>query len=222
MSSKNLLRFYYNEYQKALALYKENHREEADEACCELINDFRCPRLLQIQAYQLRSICTVDYWMSKAQLTRALELIASLNDDDDEHLGKAKAHNEYMMSHLENRWIAKWQKLGLPVPKEQDMAETVVEAEGADDESEDDQGEDDESMDETEAEPMVEDDSDLEEQRKGLEGMSIVPKEPYQSSASTSALEKNIPLPPTPPRTSPAFRPASVDDDDDEMGEGDL
>lgn len=30
--------------------------------------------------------------MSKAQLDRALELIASLNDDGDEHLGKAKAH----------------------------------------------------------------------------------------------------------------------------------
>ncbi|RMY67304.1 hypothetical protein D0863_07880 [Hortaea werneckii] len=213
MSSKNLLRFYYNEYQKALALYKENHREEADEACCELINDFRCPRLLQVQAYQLRSICTVDYWMSKAQLTRALELIASLDDDSDEHLGKAKAHTEYMMSHLESRWLAKWQKLGLPVPKEQDMADTVVEAESGDDESEDDG---------SESDSMGEDDSDLlEEQRKGLEGMSIAPKEHDQGSASTSAPEKDIPLPPTPPRTSPPF-PSSSMDDDVEMEEGDL
>ncbi|KAI7320929.1 hypothetical protein KC315_g9290 [Hortaea werneckii] len=215
MSSKNLLRFYYNEYQKALALYKKNHREEADEACCELINDFRCPRLIQIQAYQLRSICTVDYWMSKAQLDRALELIASLNDDGDEHLGKAKAHTEYMMSHLESRWVAKWQRLGLPAPEEQDMAETVIEAESEDDESENDESEDDESEDETEGEPMVQDDSDLEAQRKGLEVMSIAPREHDQGSASTSAPEKNIPLPPTPPRTSPPFRSASRNDDDE-------
>ncbi|KAI6913727.1 hypothetical protein KC318_g1410 [Hortaea werneckii] len=213
MSSKNLLRFYYNEYQKALALYKENHREEADEACCELINDFRCPRLLQIQAYQLRSICTGDYWMSKAQLTRALELIASLNDDSDEHLGKAKAHTEYMMSHLESRWVAKWQELGLPAPKEQDMADTVVEAE-SEDESEDEDSQD---------EHIVQDDSDLlEAQRKGLEGMTIAPKEHDQGGAVISAAKKDVPLPPTPPRTSPPFRPASVDDDDDKMDEGDL
>ncbi|RMY56345.1 hypothetical protein D0863_13010 [Hortaea werneckii] len=205
---------------QALALYKESHREEADEACRELINDFRCPRLLQIQAYQLRSICTVDYWMSKAQLDRTLELIASLNDDGDEHLGKAKAHTEYMMSHLESRWVAKWQTLGLPVPKEQDMAETMVEAE-----SEDDESEDDESENESKGEPMVQDDSDLEAQRKGFEDMSIAPREHGQGSASTSALGKNIPLPPTPPRTSPPFRSASGnddDDDDDEMDEGDL
>ncbi|KAI6834926.1 hypothetical protein KC315_g8263 [Hortaea werneckii] len=221
MSSKNLLRFYYNEYQKALALYKENHREEADEACCELINDFRCPRLLQIQAYQLRSICTVDYWMSKAQLTRALELIASLNDDSDEHLGKAKRHTEYMMSHLEGRWLAKWQKLGLPVPKEQDVADTVVEADSDDYDSEDES----EDVD-SEGELMLEDAADLiEAQRNGLEDMSIAPKEHDQGSASsagTPAAKKDVALTPTPPRTSPRFRSASVGDNDDEMDEGDL
>lgn len=124
------------------------------------------------------------------------------------------------MSHLDSRWVAKWQELGLPAPKEQDLADTVVEAE-SEDESEDDESED---------EPIVEDDSDLlEAQRKGLEGMTIGPKEYDQGSASsassavTSAAKKDVPLPPTPPRTSPPFRPASVDDDDDDkMDEGGL
>lgn len=41
--------------------------------------------------------------MSKAQLTRALELIASLDDDSDEHLGKAKAHT--VSAHAASRFF---------------------------------------------------------------------------------------------------------------------
>lgn len=126
------------------------------------------------------------------------------------------------MSHLESRWVAKWQKLGLPAPEEQDMAETVVEAESEDGESEDDESEDDESENETGGESMVQDDSDLEAQRKSFEDMSIAPREHDQGSASTSAPGKNIQLPPTPPRTSHPLRSASGNDDDDEMDEGDL
>ncbi|KAK5713308.1 hypothetical protein LTR17_017678 [Elasticomyces elasticus] len=88
----NLLRFYYNEFQKTERTFQEGNLDLAADSCCQLINAYQCPRLIQVQAYQLRSLCTTNYWLAKSRLQSASDLIASLNDDEDELVAKAKTH----------------------------------------------------------------------------------------------------------------------------------
>lgn len=57
MASYNRDRFYYNKYDMAMQSFDADEKAAADEACAELITDVECPRFVQIQAFQLRSMC---------------------------------------------------------------------------------------------------------------------------------------------------------------------
>lgn len=90
MSGNNTLRYYYDAYQKALQSRKDGQHQVAEYACRELVTDYQCPRLIQVQAWQLRSICTEDYWLKKSHLNKAMEVIEKLNDPEDELVKRAK------------------------------------------------------------------------------------------------------------------------------------
>ncbi|TKA83616.1 hypothetical protein B0A55_00431 [Friedmanniomyces simplex] len=78
MSGSNLIRFYCNGYQKGLDAFKAGSTHAAEEKCCQLVTAYECPRLIQVQAYQLRSLCAFDYWVFKGRLQSAFDLIAGL------------------------------------------------------------------------------------------------------------------------------------------------
>ena len=58
----NQTRFYYDKMARARQVFEDSNLELADDMCCELVTEFEAPRILQVQAYQLRSLCTQDYW----------------------------------------------------------------------------------------------------------------------------------------------------------------
>ncbi|KAK3637058.1 hypothetical protein LTR56_013629 [Elasticomyces elasticus] len=101
----NLLRFYYNEFQKASRVFEEGNLDLAEAACCQLIEAYQCPPLIQVQAHQLRSRCTRSYWLAASRLQSAASLIASFNNDEDELVMKARKHTKH------------WKRQGLEPPR---------------------------------------------------------------------------------------------------------
>ncbi|KAK5743959.1 hypothetical protein LTR17_002297 [Elasticomyces elasticus] len=132
MSSRNLLRFYYNEFQQTERIFQEGNLDLAADSCCQLINAYECSRLIQVQAHQLRSLCTTDYWLAKNRLQSAIDLIASLHDDEDELVAKAKTHTEFMLGELEEIWRKHWEDQGIVPPKSQTERVGRVKRNGSD------------------------------------------------------------------------------------------
>ncbi|KAF2165911.1 hypothetical protein M409DRAFT_23643 [Zasmidium cellare ATCC 36951] len=124
--ASNTARFYHSEYDKAYKMFLDGEKEASDDACCELISDFQCPRLLQIQAWQLRSVCTEDYWLARSHLINGLDLIASLQDDEEPLVKQTKEHTTRMLEQRDAEWKAYWAETGQDAPKEQRMEDTYV------------------------------------------------------------------------------------------------
>lgn len=99
-SSGDIFRYYNNEYQivstppyqpqpsqrsfssQAVNLHRECKLEAAEQKCRELEFNFECPRLIQVQACQLGSRCTSDYWRRKEHLEHGMFLLRQMDSRD--------------------------------------------------------------------------------------------------------------------------------------------
>jgi hypothetical protein len=83
MSTDNAARFYWGKLERAVAIFEAGNTEKAQDICCELSNEIRCPRFCQIEAWQLHSRCFPDnYWFAKSSLDQALEICISCESYD--------------------------------------------------------------------------------------------------------------------------------------------
>ena len=78
----NLTRFCWSRWETAVKAFDDNNLALAEEICLELVSEYRYPRFCQVQAYQMLSLCTQDWWLAKAEFEKGLELLRSLNDDN--------------------------------------------------------------------------------------------------------------------------------------------
>lgn len=80
-------------YLQAASLCEDSRdKAAASEIAAELLNDLQCPVLIKIQALQLQSTCTSDFDEGQKYLRKALEMLKSLNDDEDEMVRKYRIH----------------------------------------------------------------------------------------------------------------------------------
>jgi len=83
MSTDNAAHFYWGNFERAVAIFKEENPAKAQDICCELGNEFRCPRFCQVEAWMLHSRCFPDhYWFAKSSLDQALEICVSCESYD--------------------------------------------------------------------------------------------------------------------------------------------
>jgi hypothetical protein len=84
MSTNNAARFYWAKLKSATTLFEKGALEEAEDVCCQLGNEFRCPRFCQIEAWKLRYRCFPDnYWFAKAQLDHALRVVTGCESNKE-------------------------------------------------------------------------------------------------------------------------------------------
>jgi hypothetical protein len=50
MSTNNLARFYWTKLERADAMFEDGKHEGAGEICLQLVNDFECPRYVQVDS----------------------------------------------------------------------------------------------------------------------------------------------------------------------------
>jgi len=122
MASYNTKRFYHNKYDRALACYRDGKSETAEDMCAELVTDFECPQFVQVRAWQLRSMCTEDYWRIMSPLGSALKLIDTLKHDDV--VQEYREHPEEMLAEAEEIWKQSWAIKGKSLPLEQAVEDT--------------------------------------------------------------------------------------------------
>lgn len=123
-SHYNLQRYYYNEYANAVRCFDDDDFDTTEELCAALVTDFMCPRFVQIQAWQLRSTCTSDYWRAKSLLESALKMFETM--DEDELVLKYRTHTEEMLASVEELWQKRWADLGEDPPEEQPIQHTYT------------------------------------------------------------------------------------------------
>ncbi|KAK3722709.1 hypothetical protein LTR37_002280 [Vermiconidia calcicola] len=92
--------------------------------CAELVADFKCPRLVQIQASQLRSLCIVNYWRAKDSLNKAIAICNGLKEDDT--IRRYRDHTVAMLAELEQVWEKRWAAEGRQPPKEEGMEDASI------------------------------------------------------------------------------------------------
>jgi len=137
MSTNNAARFYWAQLKRATTLFDGGSLQEAHDVCRQLVNEFRCPRFCQIEAWKLGSRCFPDnYWFAKGQLDMALEVVAECetsdeaNDRDMAALAKVKEGVEKMLEEREAGYRQYWEKQGREPPS---MEEWYDIFEGGDD-----------------------------------------------------------------------------------------
>ncbi|KAK3680319.1 hypothetical protein LTR37_021344 [Vermiconidia calcicola] len=75
------------------------------------------PATRQIQALQLRSLCTVNYWRAKDMFSKAVAICNSLKEDDTIH--KYHDHTAAMLAEPEQVWKKRWAAEGREPPTEE-------------------------------------------------------------------------------------------------------
>jgi len=119
MSTNNAARFYWVKLERATTLSDRGALKEAHDVCCQLGNEFRCPRFCQIEAWKLGSRCFPDnYWFAKSMLDIALRVVADCetsdeaNDCDMAALAEVKEGVEKMLAERDAEYRQYWQKQG--------------------------------------------------------------------------------------------------------------
>lgn len=127
----NAARFYWAKLEKAKNMLQASKNtadlDNAQDVCCQLVNEFRCPRLCQIEAWKLRAQCYPDnFWFAKAQLDGALETVAKCEEDrqawgaedrDMAALAEARKEVEAMLKDRTTSYAEEWKEKGrVPAP----------------------------------------------------------------------------------------------------------
>lgn len=121
MSSLNSDRFYVYQYNNALRLFNEGDEATADNECRKLITNILCPRLIQVYAWQLYSLCTTDYWLIKDRLERALAMFEREDMNATKVQRKARQTTEAMLTEVNQQWQTKWAERGISAPAKQNL-----------------------------------------------------------------------------------------------------
>jgi hypothetical protein len=140
MSTDNAARFYWGKLERATAIFEKGNNEEAKDICCQLINEFRCPRFCQVDARKLLSRCYHDnYWFAKSSLDRALEICVSCESYDGatkldlQALADLMESVEAMLRDRLRVYCEYWAAKGRKPPSEDEWQEiTEAEAEAQD------------------------------------------------------------------------------------------
>jgi hypothetical protein len=103
-TTQNHTAFFQNKYARACALWEDGkgpnntqrHAARIDDICAELVGDSDCPRLIQVHALELRSLCTKKYFDGRHYLTQALDILSKIPDElkleqDDAKLVECRA-----------------------------------------------------------------------------------------------------------------------------------
>ena len=73
MSAANAARLYCDKLNRARTMFEAGNPKEAQDVCLQLINEPRCPKLYQIEAWTLHAECHPDnYWAANDSLYKAL------------------------------------------------------------------------------------------------------------------------------------------------------
>jgi hypothetical protein len=140
MSTNNAARFYWAKLKSATALFEKEALEEAEDECCQLGNEYRCPGFCQIEVWKLRSRCFTDnHWFAKAQLDHALEVMTGCesNKEADEQdmaaLAEVKEGVEKMLVDREAEYREYWENVRGRDPPSMDEWYDIVEGEDDED-----------------------------------------------------------------------------------------
>jgi hypothetical protein len=137
MSTDNAARFYWGKLEKAVAIFKAGNLEKAQDMCCELGNEFRCPRFCQVEAWMLRSRCFPDnYWFAKSSLDHALKICVSCEsykkatERELQALADLKGSVEKMLEGRLGEYVKHWRAKGREPPTEDEWYKIVEDEAG--------------------------------------------------------------------------------------------
>jgi hypothetical protein len=88
-TTRNHAAFFQNKYARACALWEDGkgpddtqrHAARTDDICAELVADFNCPRLIQVHALELHSLCTKKYFDARDYLTQAIDILNKIPEE---------------------------------------------------------------------------------------------------------------------------------------------
>ena len=130
MSTDNAARFYWGKLERAVAIFEEGNPAKAQDICCELGNEFRCPRFCQVEAWMLHSRCFPDhYWFAKSSLDQALEICVSCESYDKaterdlQALAEKKKSVEKLLEVRREEYCKHWEAKGREPPSEDEWYE---------------------------------------------------------------------------------------------------
>lgn len=124
MSANNYARFCAVRYNAALKAFNAGRDVDlVEDVCLELVLNFECPRLTQIRAWQLYSLCSEDYDEAKARLDSSLDLINSLEQHDV--IIRCREKTEAMLEWLETHRRPKKESQAEAAPQEQISVEKM-------------------------------------------------------------------------------------------------
>ncbi|KAK5136895.1 hypothetical protein LTR08_001817 [Meristemomyces frigidus] len=111
--------FFVARYDAAATEWKEGHRINADEICRFLVTHFACPPFLQVQAWQLRSLCSGQYYNARSHLESSFVILDKYPRADPVVAGLYTL-TEARIAALDGNWEAKWKNLGLKPPTKEE------------------------------------------------------------------------------------------------------
>ncbi|KAK5135698.1 hypothetical protein LTR08_004684 [Meristemomyces frigidus] len=130
--------FFFARYEAALTAWNDGFKAEADDICRFLVSDFPCPRFLQVQAWQLRSLCTGQYYDARSYLEHCFPILDKFLREDS-MVDNLYTHTEAMIAELDGIWNAyvllptqdvpaladshssKWKKVGKKPPTQEEL-----------------------------------------------------------------------------------------------------
>jgi hypothetical protein len=138
MSTDNAACFYWAKIERAITTFEAGNYDKAQDLCCELGNEFRCPRFCQVEVWMLHSRCFTDnYWLAKSSLNQALKICVSCESQsnaterDLKALADRKASVEKMLESRLEEYRQYWKAKGREPPTNDEWYE-IMEGEAGD------------------------------------------------------------------------------------------
>jgi hypothetical protein len=130
MSTDNAARLYRGKLEKAVTIFEAGNSGEAQDICCELGNEFRCPRFCQVKAWMLHSRCfPKNYWFAKSSLDQALKICVycgsydKATERDLQALADLKASVGKMLEDRHEEYRNHWKAKGREPPSKNEWYE---------------------------------------------------------------------------------------------------
>ncbi|KAK5713464.1 hypothetical protein LTR15_011164 [Elasticomyces elasticus] len=116
----NETQFFHVRYKQALQAWQDGELGEADDICRGLVADFPCPLFVQVQAWQLRSLCTDQYYQSRSYLQNCFPILEK-HVLEDPLVKRLHDYTTESIAQLDRNWAAKWAASGQKPPTERDL-----------------------------------------------------------------------------------------------------
>lgn len=119
--------FYQSELDSAKWAWRRNDKSNAEEICRSLVTDLACPAFTQIKAWQLRSLCTDQYYDARAHLEEALQICEALSSRNVV-VAHIKEETHGMLREMERMWEEKCADDGRVAPTREELEKENREA----------------------------------------------------------------------------------------------